>query len=111
MNDDFFLIEALERALGIGLGFCVVVGMLIITSTFRAAFMLHERFWQALGARSLPLLPAMTLLVTATVLIAFGWIKGSAWTSGAGIAVLCWGLIMYRARPRDTIFKNRPPEK
>jgi hypothetical protein len=109
VNDDFFLIEAFERALGIGLGFCVVVGMLIITSTFRAAFTLHDRFWQFLGVRSRPLLPTILLLSIAVVLLALGWIKGSAWTSGAGIAVLCWGLIMYRSRPRDTIFKNRPP--
>jgi hypothetical protein len=110
LNDDFFLIEALERALGIGLGFCVIVGMLIITSTFRAACTLHERFWQLLGAVAMPLLPAALLLVVAVGLLAFGWLRESAWTSGAGIAVLCWSAVMYRTRPRDTIFKDQPPK-
>ena len=109
MSGDFFLLEAFERALGIGLGFCVVVGMLIITSTFRAAFNLHERLWQLLGASAYPLLPAVMLLVIGLALLAWGWLMGSAWTSGVGIAVLCWSAIMYQARPRDTIFKNRPP--
>jgi len=110
VNDEFFLLEAFERALGIGLGFCVIVGMLIITSTFRAAFTLHERFWQHLGSTASPLLPAALLLVVGLGLIVLGWLKLSAWTSGAGIAVLCWSAIMYRARPRDDVFKKPPPK-
>ncbi len=109
LDDEFFLLEAFERALGIGLGLCVVIGMLIITSTFRAAFTLHERFWQFLGSTATPLLPAGLLLVVGLGLIAFGWLKVSAWTSGAGIAALCWSAVMYRARPRDDIFKKPPP--
>ena len=107
MEEISFLVETIKRAVFIGLIGFFLVGMLMITSSFKQAVAAHERFWTFLGAARHPLRPSAITCASAIFLAIAGLVAHNPWISGASLLVLGWCLILFHVRSRPDIFSAR----